>query len=80
MKNTKKLFLSALALLSLSAFATSQEAEDFSSLEDFSDFSDFGTSSQDTVSALEVNGKLSTEVRAYLDKDEEQDFDVKVNP
>ena len=80
MKNTKKLFLSALALLSLSAFATSQEAEDFSSLEDFSDFSDFGTSSQDTGSALEVNGKLSTEVRAYLDKDEEQDFDVKVNP
>ena len=62
------LMTSALLMGAAGAFA-----DDFDSLDDFGDFG--GSSSSGSSSALEVNGSVTTDIRAYVDTSDKDDKD-----
>lgn len=53
--------------------ATGAFADDFDSFDDFGDFG--GSSSSGSSSALEVNGSVTTDIRAYVDTSDKDDKD-----
>ena len=63
MKLNKYILMTSALLMGAAAYA-----DDFDSFGDFGDFG--GESSSGAVSALEVNGSVDTEIRAYVDVDE----------
>ena len=73
MRNINKLILITSAML----LCTNTYAEDFDSFGDFGDFG--GETSSDSASALEVNGSVDSEIRAYVDVDEAKAEKVEID-
>lgn len=67
MKINKYILMASALLMGAAAYA-----DDFDS---FGDFGDFGGDSSSAASALEVNGSVETEIRAYVDTSDKDDKD-----
>ncbi len=81
----KKIFTTL--LMTSAVFAASLNAQDFGEAGDFGDFGDFGGDSEfsdnggfSSGSKLDVSGKVSTDVRAYVDIEDDEEIEVEAKP